>query len=115
MESVIMKIVEFLIFLMIMKFKFLLCIGIMGRLGNYLFEFVLGYGIVVKKDMLFVIWWKGFVDFIFELKNDSWFLLLLDLKECKIVFKWFERWCSWYDFWLENFMVNFNFWIGWGL
>lgn len=28
----------------------------MGRLGNYLFEFVLGYGIVVKKDILFVIW-----------------------------------------------------------
>lgn len=50
-----MKIGEFLIFLMIMKFNFLLCIGIMGRLGNYLFEFVLGYGIVVKKDMLFVI------------------------------------------------------------
>lgn len=115
LESVTMKTVELPTSSTTTKSKFLLCTGTMGRLGNHLFEFASGYGIAAKKDMLSVIRQKGLVDSIFELKNDSRLLLLPDLKECKTVPKRFERWCSRYDPRLENFTVNSNLWIGWGL
>ncbi|XP_056013365.1 uncharacterized protein LOC125678517 [Ostrea edulis] len=95
--------------------KFLLCVGIMGRLGNHLFEFASGYGIAAKKNMISFIQRNGIVDSMFELKNDSHLLLSPDWKECENLPTLYERWCSRYDPKLENFTVNSNMWIGWGL
>lgn len=97
------------------KPRLFLCTGIMGRLGNHLFEFASGYGVAAKKNMISVIRRKGSVDSVFELKNDSHLLLSSDRKECEHVPTRYERWCSRYDPQLENFTVNSNMWIGWGL